>query len=295
MRKGSGICNTVTQLHNYHQSCLRTDTKLALWPKALGPSVAHLPLPVDHRFVRICVGRKNCIDLDLMEMLISRQGAGCTHPVNTVTSRNCAFCFTAPFYSFILSILLCYLCTSLLYKWVYQWDAAPWQCQKLFQWPLCGRKCYDIKAPFIWQLMSCGLPQITDQTLSGKTGDVWDGKLSGEVGGKLAGLLGSGSCECCKIWVAACSWLRPSEINLLQNFHRTAHILPCASCAHGHLSKMKANPSLLIAPSLLHSCTLAFRSVGTNSGEQDAASRDLQAGPHGSWDCGLALSSSLWW
>lgn len=40
---------------------------------------------------------------------------------------------------------------------------------------------------------------------------------------------------------------------------------------------MKANPSLLIAPTLLHSFTLTFRGVVPNSGEQAAASRDLQA------------------
>lgn len=93
----------------------------------------------------------------------------------------------------------------------------------------------------------------------------------------------------------ACSWLSPSEINLLQIFCRTAHTLLYASCAHGHLSKMKANPSLLVTSTLLHSCTLTFGSVVMNFGEQDAASQDLQAGPHGSQGCGLALSSSLCW
>lgn len=70
---------------------------------------------------------------------------------------------------FILSVLPCYLCTSLLYKLVYQCDAVPWQCQKLFQLPLRGRKCYGTKAPFISQLMSCGLLHFTQQTLRGRT------------------------------------------------------------------------------------------------------------------------------
>lgn len=105
MTKGSGICDTMTQLHNCHQSCLRTDTKLPSWPKALDQSVAHLALPVDHRSVHVCVGRKSCAGLDLMEKLISRQGAGCAYPVNTVTSINWPVCFTAPIYSFNIALL----------------------------------------------------------------------------------------------------------------------------------------------------------------------------------------------
>lgn len=145
--------------------------------------MAHLPLPAEHRSVCVCVGRKNCTGLDLMENLISRQGAGCTHPVNTVTSTN----WPVSQHPFILSLLPCNLCTS-LYEWVYQCDAAPRQSQELFQLPLRGRTCCGIKAPFISELMSCGLLHITDQTLWGRTGEVWDGKLSGKVGGKLAGL-----------------------------------------------------------------------------------------------------------
>lgn len=105
LTKGSGICDTVTQWHDCHQGCLRTDTKLPLWPEALGQPVAHLPLRVAHRSVSVCVGRKNCTGLDLMEKLISRQGAGCTHPVNTVTSTNWPVCFTAPIYSFNIALL----------------------------------------------------------------------------------------------------------------------------------------------------------------------------------------------
>lgn len=139
--------------------------------------------------------------------------------------------------------------------------------------------------------MSCGLPHIPDQTVSGRTGEVWDGNLSGKVGRKLGGLLGSGLCECCKVQLAACSWLSPSEMDLLQNFHRTVHVLPCAACAHRHLSKLKANLSLLVSPTLRHLCTLTFSSVITNSGEQDAVSRDLQA--HPTWIIGLWPGTQL--
>lgn len=94
--------------------------------------------------------------------------------------------------------------------------------------------------------------------------------------------LGSGLYECCEVQLAACSWLCPSEMNLLQNLHRTPHILLWAFCAHRHPQQNESKPLHAGNPSLLHSHTLTFRSVFTNSGEQDAAFWDLQASPHGS-------------
>lgn len=71
-------------------------------------------------------------------------------------------------------------------------------------------------------------------------------------------------------------------MNLLQNLHRTPHILLCAFCAHRYPQQNESKPLHAGNPSLLHSHTLTFRSVFTNSGEQDAAFWDLQASPHGS-------------
>lgn len=106
--------------------------------------------------------------LPLIGKLISRQGAGCAHPVNTVTSINWLVCFTAPIY-FNIALL------PVHQPALKMCDAAPWQCQKLFQLPLRRRKCCGVKAPFISQLMSCGLLHITDQTLRCRIGEVWGG------------------------------------------------------------------------------------------------------------------------
>lgn len=106
--------------------------------------------------------------LPLIGKLISRQGAGCAHPVNTVTSINWLVCFTAPIY-FNIALL------PVHQPALKMCDAAPWQCQKLFQLPLRRIKCCGVKAPFISQLMSCGLLHITDQTLRCRIGEVWGG------------------------------------------------------------------------------------------------------------------------
>lgn len=147
--------------------------------------MAHLSLPVDHRCVHVCVGRKNCTGLDLMEKLISRQGAGCTHPVNTVTSTSWPVCFTAPIYSLnivLLSVHQPSLQTGL-----------PARCSSMTMPEIISiattwEKVLWCKGTFISQLMSYGLLHITDQALRGRIGEAGDGKLSGEVGGKLAGL-----------------------------------------------------------------------------------------------------------
>lgn len=96
----------------------------------------------------VSVGRKNCTDLDLMKQLISREEAGCTHPVNLVMSRNWPVWFTAPEVCFFLSVLPYPLFISRLFQELHHCDADPLSMAEIISVATSWEQAQWYKGPF---------------------------------------------------------------------------------------------------------------------------------------------------